>query len=644
MTVHHVPEQNVSAASGGAPQSGKAAANDRGGAATLLVWLGGADPRLTDPHDSGGYSITGAVVALFALVSGAITALATGAAKWPILAVVAIALIVTLLVGAISRALATAATPARDDSAHHRTRRALAEFAGRIAIAVGAGVVIAELACTVLFGGSVNRVLDETAQRGVESAPAVVTARAESDQARADRTTLDQQITKAQQDVDTALVTARCEFSAAPECSPLRITGVPGRGPEERTANQLLDDARAQLTAAQGKVDGVNARVTEKEKALATARGAAYTEGDRGLGARWVAMNDYTTGHFGPLMLRLGIALLMIALALLPLLLRRWRGETAFDREVAARTATGRVEQAAETAIAITQAQVRVETEKLRAEQQLTSAKLAAHADTAIDRERQRTRIIAAIGNFEIGITEPAQQRAVAEFDRAAQQELPAGQGAGGKDSSVSQEGIVTHTPNLPAQLAPGVLAPAHTGGALAPAVPAQRPAATNKGGGLELPIIGTVPFTDTAARWIRPLVPSFVANAIDTATHPMRTVRQAFEEAEEITFTLRRTRKVTVDSEDSAQPQQQVYAGQPQYGYQLPPGAPQQVHAQRVASTVVDQPYAQNPGYGALPPGQVVEPGYPLPASQQHQALDPRRNPELDYRGRRELPPGKGE
>ncbi|MRH86264.1 DUF4407 domain-containing protein [Nocardia sp. SYP-A9097] len=595
----------------------------------LLTWLGGAHAGVTDRHERTGYSVTGAVVALFALTAGVITALATGAANWPIAGTVAVASTATLLVGAISRTLATAAAPGKDENT-----RARAEFGARIGVAAVVGIVIAEMACTVLFGGSVNRLLDETARRGVESAPAVVTARTELDQARTDRKDLDQQITKAQNDVDTALVTARCETNPDPQCPSTRITRVPGYGPEARTANQMLDDARAQLTAARAKIDGLDSKITDKDRALGTARTAAYTDGDRGLGARWVAMNDYTTGHAGPLALRLAVALLLIVLALLPVLLRFWRGETAFDRELATRTATDRAAQAAATAIAEKQAETRVEAEKLRAEQQLTAAELALHADTAIDREKQRTRIIAAIGNFQIGITEPAQQRAIDEFDRAAQPELPAGNRTA---SSVSQEGIVTPTPNLPAQLTQGAVTPVGHGGALAPAVPAPQPAPANKGGGLELPIIGTVPFTDTAARWIRPLVPSFVANAIDTATHPLRTVRQAFEEAEEITFTLKRTRKVTMDSTDSAQAQQMY---QPQYGYQLPPGAQQ--HAQRVASTVVDQPYQQYPNYGALPPGQVVEPGYPLPAGQQQGEIPGRHNPELEYRGPRELPPGK--
>ena len=65
---------------------------------------------------------------------------------------------------------------------------------------------------------------------------------------------------------------------------------------------------------------------------------------------------------------------------------------------------------------------------------------------------------------------------------------------------------------------------------------------------------IPTIPdVTKAAARWIRPLVPGFVARAIDTSTHPLRTARQVFEEVEEITFSFRRTHKITVNSEESA-------------------------------------------------------------------------------------------
>jgi hypothetical protein len=47
-------------------------------------------------------------------------------------------------------------------------------------------------------------------------------------------------------------------------------------------------------------------------------------------------------------------------------------------------------------------------------------------------------------------------------------------------------------------------------------------------------------------------LVPPLVARAIDTTTHPLRTAREVFEEVEEITFSLKRTRKVTFNAEQS--------------------------------------------------------------------------------------------
>ena len=66
-------------------------------------------------------------------------------------------------------------------------------------------------------------------------------------------------------------------------------------------------------------------------------------------------------------------------------------------------------------------------------------------------------------------------------------------------------------------------------------------------------PLIPSIPdATKAAARWIRPLVPPFVARVIDNTTQPLRTARQVFEEVEEITFSLKRTRKVTIDSESS--------------------------------------------------------------------------------------------
>jgi hypothetical protein len=56
---------------------------------------------------------------------------------------------------------------------------------------------------------------------------------------------------------------------------------------------------------------------------------------------------------------------------------------------------------------------------------------------------------------------------------------------------------------------------------------------------------------TKAAARWLRPFVPPIIASAIDTTTKPLRSARQVFEETEEIHFSLKRTHKVSVHSEE---------------------------------------------------------------------------------------------
>lgn len=570
MTAPRVPEPPV-------PSPASDGHSTRFDATAMLTWFGGGGTTVADRHERGGYAVGGVAVLLFAVVSAAVVAAATVAAHWPSLLVALAVLIVLPLCAFGARALATAAPQGRGRG----------QLIGRITVAVLAGVVVAELASTVLLAGTVSRELDERARRDGESAPAVVTARTELEQARAERAGLDQSVAMAQGDIERSLVIARCEYNPTPECPQTKITGVPGRGPESRTAEDMLADARARLSAAQARVQPLDDRITDRQRALDRARADAFATGDRGLGARWLAMHDYTTGHAGGLLLRAATILVAVVLALLPLLLRWWRGETSFERGIAARAVADRAEQHATAAIAVKRAEVRTEAETLRAERELAAARLAAHADTAIDREQQRRRVLAAIGNLEIGVTEPA-RRAVADFESLAA--LPAAEFT----DPAPQEETVTPSRDVPAK------------------------APEKSRGGLELPVIGTVPFSDTAARWIRPLVPSFVTSAVDTATHPLRTVRQVFEEAEEITFTLRRTRKVTVHSDESD-----------------PSG-----YASGMSQTagIVD---AQDPSRSALSPSS---PAYRLSAADRHDALPSRTgDPELDYRGPRQLPPASG-
>jgi hypothetical protein len=236
-------------------------------------------------------------------------------------------------------------------------------------------------------------------------------------------------------------------------------------------------------------------------------------DADRGLGARWAAMNDYTLASLGAMLLRLLAIGFFALLSVLPLILKLWRGETTHDRSTAARAERDRAELDADTAIAVKRAEVRAAVETMWAEQELASARLAVEAQTQIDREQQHRRVIEALGG-------PVQARAQRIPESGV--ELPAG----------------GDTPeNLPAL--------SESSGAVEP----RRESGT--------PLIPTIPdVTKAAARWIRPFVPPIIASAIGTTTKPLR---QVFEETEEIHFTLKRTRKVTVHSEESDERSEQL-------------------------------------------------------------------------------------
>ncbi|ONM49109.1 DUF4407 domain-containing protein [Nocardia donostiensis] len=495
----------------------------------MFIWLGGGQPaELDDRHERTGYAVTGAGVASTALVAAAVTATAlalsekapAAPATMP-LVTAAIALTAGLVTGLIGRAMAGAESTARLDRPAGTPN--LPATVGRISVAVLIGVLLAETAATAVFDDAIDRLLDERAATAASTAADVRAARSELDRARAERAALTGTIAAARSDIDSALIVARCEYNPTPLCPQTKITGVPGRGPESQAANAMLDDARARLAAAETRIAPLDQRIADGRRQLSDAETAAFAHGDRGLGARWTAMNEHTGADRGALALRLLGTALFLLLALLPLILRWWRGETSLDRRRAARAVQDRADLGADTAIAVTQAQMRTETETLRAEQQLASARLAAAADTAIDRERQRTRVIAAIGGLEIGVVEPLITTADSVPDAVRDRH----------DGNTAAE--------LPAPATPKALPAGNS-----PDISRTKPAPPR---GLELPLIGAVPFTDTAVRWIGPLVPSFVTTAVNTATLPLRLAQQALDEAEEITFTLRKSRKLAAAS-----------------------------------------------------------------------------------------------
>jgi Domain of unknown function (DUF4407) len=463
--------------------------------AHTLTWLGGGEWReLGERHERSTHVIAGVVVLLGAALAWLVATLAvTEATRVPVAVVVPLTLVFGLLVGAVSRAIASG--PAHGWSG----------IVGRAAVAMAVGVVVGELAAVVVFSGSIDRVLDERAARSADSTPAVAQAAAELDRTRQARTALDAAVNDATRQRDEALVVARCEYNPSPACPQTHITGVPGAGPETRTATDFLADTQRQLDTAAANRDRMapelDAEIAAHQQALEQTRATATNDVEHGLGARWLAMNDHTFASPGAMLLRLVTIAFFALLTLLPLILKLWRGQTSQDRGAAARAEVERAELDADTAIAVKRAEVRAAVETLWAEQQLASARMAVEAQTEIDRERERRRVMEALDA-------PVHAQA---------------------------ERVVEPTPELPA---------AETSDNLPALAEGERRESSS--------LIPTIPdVTKAAARWLRPFVPPIIASAIDTTNKPLRSARQVFEETEEIHFSLRRTHKVSVQSEE---------------------------------------------------------------------------------------------
>ena len=483
----------------------------------VLTWLGGGHWReLGERHERSTAAIAGVVVLVGAGLAWLVATVPIAeSTAWPVWAILPLTLLFGLLVGAVTRALASGPT-----------RRWT--VVGRGAVAVLVGAVVGELAALVLFSGSIDRRIDAQAARTADSAPAVAAVSADLERMRDARTALDTSVDQARIHLDQALVVARCEYNPTPACPQTRITGVPGLGPETRTANQLLADAQRELDNAVAARDrqspGLDSEIAGADQTLAQARQTAVANADRGLGARWVAMHDHTLTSAGALVLWAITIAFFALLSLLPLILNWLRGETSHDRGAAARAKRDRAQLEADTAIAVKRADVRAAIETLWADQQLASARLAIEAQNEIDRELHRRRVVEALeGPTQAALQRPSEP---VEEDRY----LP-----------IAAEAEAASR-------------------ALPPAGQKNLPARVESGDGRGTPLLPTIPdVTKAAARWIRPFVPPIVAKAIDTTTQPLRSARQVFEEVEEITFSFKRTHKVTVDSEETAESTQQI-------------------------------------------------------------------------------------
>ncbi len=222
-------------------------------------------------------------------------------------------------------------------------------------------------------------------------------------------------------------------------------------------------------------------------------------------------MNAHTLASPGATVLRALMTGLFIVLFLFPLLLRLSRAKTTEDRRTAARAVRERADLEADTAIAVKKAEVRAAIETMRAEQELASARLEIEAQNEIDREEQRRRVAAAI-EAPTQVSSERVTEVVAELEA---------------DPSAEE------SDNLPAL--------------------------TESAAGEKRSLIPALPdVAGAAVRWMRPFVPPIVASAIDTTTRPLRGARQVFEETEEIHFSLRRSHRVSMTSEETVEPDEQ--------------------------------------------------------------------------------------
>lgn len=490
-----------------------------------------------DKTNSGSAHAVGVTTAFIAILAGVVTCLALAiSTKWSTAVMMTAGLAVGLLVGVVGRAVVTGPV------------RGWRNIGGRAAVAVAVGVVLGELAALVVFASGTQRVLDDQAARQADASPAVVQATKQLDQDRQTRTTLAEAVDEARVNRDNALVVARCEYNPRPGCPQTQITGDPGEGPETQTANDILADSQQELDRASAerdaRVPALDAQIVAGENALAQSRAGVIAAADNGLGARWVAMNHYTTSSLGAMVLRLITVAFFALLTALPLILKVWRGETAQDRRAAAEAEREKAELDADTAVAMKRAEIRAASETLWVERELESARLAVAAETEIERAQQRRRVFEALD----AVGGPASRFVTAEPVGAgalAAGNMGAGTAGAGGDDLLPIEAEAAAASRSAALPAPVVAVNA-------PAVQTSEnlPEKVEQGGWGSIPDVA-----GAAARWVRPFVPPIVANAIDATTHPLRTARQVFEEVEEIGLTLKRTRRTIVEDAEVSYP-----------------------------------------------------------------------------------------
>jgi hypothetical protein len=399
----------------------------------------------------------------------------------------------------------------------------------------------------------------------------------------AQRAGLDRAVAEAAARRDQALVVARCEYHPAPGCPTNEITGVPGAGPQARQADAALAAEERNLAAVRDRRDA--------EAPLLDARIAQALGGlDDGLAARWSALNGTA-----PLAPRVAIDAVFVLVNLLPLLLRLGRGQTELDRDELARRVRRRAERDAGTRVAVRRAQVAA-TLELRRQDRVLAGELPEADAGPISVPPTETRSV-----------DPA--------------ELP----------SVDAEPVELAEPSEPMR-PDGPASPAARPAELervrdarpAPAVGEAAPVSRRP---LDL-LPGPLPtVARTVTGLVRPLVPGPVARVAAAAPNPLRAARTVFREVEEFTFTMRRTRTVSVAEEAGERADEWAEPSAEPIGAEVGTGAESEAVEAARATTVVEQLFPR---------------AARLPRMRRRSGLGEPRPAQAIGEGRRQLPPAE--
>lgn len=106
-------------------------------------------------------------------------------------------------------------------------------------MAAAVGVIVGELATSVILSGSIDQRLDERAARAAESAPAVAQASASLQRTKEARAALERAVTQARDRQDGALVVARCEYHPTPVARRPGSPAFPAPGPKPARATSF---------------------------------------------------------------------------------------------------------------------------------------------------------------------------------------------------------------------------------------------------------------------------------------------------------------------------------------------------------------------------------------------------------------------